>query len=851
MANPDTRPSGDTTLRSRAEVKAQQGAAAGVSLEPLSPEAAKLALHELRVHQIELEMQNEELLRAQTELDAARDRYFDLYDLAPVGYCTLSKEWLILEANLTAATLLGVPRSAMVKQPLSRFVHALDQDLNFMHRKRLLDTGDPLAWDLRLLKGDGTTFWGHLAATVVEDAEGKVVVRLVLSDVTERVWVARAQAYLAKAEWLTSGEGFFPALARFLADDLGMDYVCIDRLAGDCLAAETLAIWFDGHFEDNVSYTLKDTPCGDVVGKPICCFPSGVRHLFPKDQVLQDMTAESYVGVTLWGASGQPIGLIALIGRHPMADSDMAKTTLDLVAVRAAAELEHQEAETVLRSSERMLQDSQAVAHIGSYITELNATSFATNTWRASPEIYKIFGIDPTYPHTLEGWAGFIHPDSREELLAYHKQVVDERKRFDHQYKIIRINDGAERWVQGTGEIEYDKHSNPVRMIGTIQDITERKLVEEQNAQLQAQLHQVQKMENLGSLAGGIAHDMNNVLGAILGLASANIEVQPAGSPAKRAFEVIIKAAERGGKMVRSLLTFARRSPAETLQLDMNEVLQEEVRLLESTTLSKVRLVMDLGPDLRPITGDVNALTHALMNLCVNAVDAMPENGTLTLRSRNVDNHWIEVMVEDTGTGMPKEVLEKAMDPFYTTKEIGKGTGLGLSIVYRTVKAHQGQMEILSEPGQGTRVRMRFPACEISDSTTGSSTSDPTLSPHLAMKVLLVDDDELIQSSMQTILEVLGHSVTTARSGEEALAKLEAGFEPDLVILDMNMPGLGGIGTLPRLRALRPRVPVLLSTGRVDQTALELASAHAGVTLLSKPFSMRELQHHLEPLGRG
>jgi PAS domain S-box-containing protein len=133
----------------------------------------------------------------------------------------------------------------------------------------------------------------------------------------------------------------------------------------------------------------------------------------------------------------------------------------------------------LLRENERMLQDSQAVAHIGAYITDLTATEFDTNTWQASSEIYKIFGIDKTYPHTLAGWVGFIHPDSKEELFAYHKQVVDERKRFDLQYKIIRINDGEERWVQGTGELEYDERSNPVRMLGTIQDITERKQAEE------------------------------------------------------------------------------------------------------------------------------------------------------------------------------------------------------------------------------------------------------------------------------------------------------------------------------------------------------------------------------------
>ena len=201
---------------------------------------------------------------------------------------------------------------------------------------------------------------------------------------------------------------------------------------------------------------------------------------------------------------------------------------------------------------------------------------------------------------------------------------------------------------------------------------------------------------------------------------------------------------------------------------------------------------------------------------------------------------------------MPKEVLEKAMEPFFTTKGVGKGTGLGLSLVFSTVKAHRGQMAIESEPGQGTRVMLRFPACEKEAQVATPVVAEATLIPQVTLKVLLVDDDELIQSSVRMVLDVLGHTaVTTAQSGEEALALLETGVEPDLVILDMNMPGLGGIGTLPRLRRLRPAVPILLSTGRTDQTALTLASAHPGVTLLPKPFGLRELQKHLEGIGLG
>ena len=373
----------------------------------------------------------------------------------------------------------------------------------------------------------------------------------------------------------------------------------------------------------------------------------------------------------------------------------------------------------------------------------------------------------------------------------------------------------------------------------------------EKQRQLEAQVTRTQKMESLGILAGGVAHDMNNVLGAILGLASVHTEIQPEGSPAQRAFATITKACTRGGDLIRRLLSLARQGLAEEKELDMNALIQEGTRLLERTTLAKVRLEMDLASDLRSIRGDASALSHVLMNLCVNAVQAMPEQGTLNLRTRNLDHDWIEVQVEDNGCGMTKEVLDKAMDPFFTTKDQGKGTGLGLSITHSTIMAHHGQMEIHSEPGQGTRVLLRFPACDARAQAPEAASMESEGPPGASLEVYLIDDDDLIQSSVRSVLETLGHRVSTALCGEDALARLEGGYEPDVVILDMNMPGLGGAGTLARLRALRPLLPVLLATGRVDQAALDLVKAHPHVTLMSKPFSMQELQAHLESHPKG
>jgi len=442
---------------------------------------------------------------------------------------------------------------------------------------------------------------------------------------------------------------------------------------------------------------------------------------------------------------------------------------------------------------------------------------------------------------------GRLHPEDLEATAEAIFESARTLALFHWEFRVILPRQGL-RWRMCDARPERMPDGSTL-WYGIITDITERRKLEEDRRRLEAQMQHIQKMESLGSLAGGVAHDMNNVLGAILGLASANLDGQAPGGPAHRAFETIVKAAERGGKMVKGLLSFARQSPAEERELDLNAILREEIRLLERTTLARVKMELDLADELRTIRGDASALTHAFMNLCVNAVDAMPQNGTIRLRTRNVDNDWIEVTVEDTGTGMPKEVLDKAMDPFFTTKEVGKGTGLGLSMVYSTVKAHRGQMEIQSDVGQGTCVRMRFPACETIEPLPECADAAQTERTRV-LTVLVVDDDELIQFSMQALLDVLGHRTLLAPNGEEALEQLEAGAEPDVVILDMNMPGLGGAGTLPRLRRMRPQLPVLLATGRADQSAFDLVERYPPAFLLSKPFNLKELEQQLEAVVR-
>jgi CheY-like chemotaxis protein len=386
--------------------------------------------------------------------------------------------------------------------------------------------------------------------------------------------------------------------------------------------------------------------------------------------------------------------------------------------------------------------------------------------------------------------------------------------------------------------------------VASLRDLSERVRLEEARKQYEAQARRNEKMESLGALAGGVAHDMNNVLGAVLGLASVHLENASPSSALRTDMETIVKACERGGSMVRGLLGFARDTLPEERELDLNLIVRETVTLLARTTLQRIHLTTDLASDLLRVRGDSAAMSHALMNLCVNAVDAMPEGGMLTVRSRNTGDGMIVVEVADTGSGMPKEVLDKALDPFFTTKPQGKGTGLGLPIVFGTVKAHQGTLEILSTVGEGTLVRMSFPACKVTVEASPSA-SEATPTPRSArLRILVVDDDDLVRHAVLRLLKSLGHSGTPADGGASALAMIAGGFQPDLVILDLNMPDMDGAAALPRLRALSPGVPVLLATGRADQEAIDLVEAHAHVTLLPKPFDLHELRQRLEVLAR-
>jgi PAS domain S-box-containing protein len=374
-------------------------------------------------------------------------------------------------------------------------------------------------------------------------------------------------------------------------------------------------------------------------------------------------------------------------------------------------------------------------------------------------------------------------------------------------------------------------------------DLSQQRRDEAERRKLEAEVQHSQRLDSLGSLAGGIAHDMNNVLAAVMGMASLLQLKHEADASLTKSLLIIEHAATRGRDLVKGLTDFARKGLHEPAVMDLNALVRKELDLLIRTSRQRFVFEVHLEKELPPIMGEATTLGSAFMNLCVNAFDAMPRGGTLWIRTFRQDGRVI-LQVQDTGEGIPQDILPRVTEPFFTTKAAGRGTGLGLAMVYGTAKAHGGTLDILSAVGEGTCITLSFPSMAL-DAAEKATALPSEPSPRRSLQILLVDDDDLIRSTLPPMLEQLGHRVDTASSGLEALRRLGGGLEADLVILDHHMPGLSGAETLPRILQLRPGARIILATGFLDTDLKILLADFPAVLTLPKPFSLAELQRVL------
>jgi PAS domain S-box-containing protein len=484
-----------------------------------------------------------------------------------------------------------------------------------------------------------------------------------------------------------------------------------------------------------------------------------------------------------------------------------------------------------------LLEKAQAVAHIGSWVAELDGSDGLG--WSA--ETYRIFGVEPAgCAATAAAFFGFVHPDDREAVRAASQAAVESRSPYDLEHRIVRA-DGEVRWVHGRAEIVCDDRGAPLRMVGTLQDVTDRRRLEEQ-------LRTAQRLESIGRLAGGVAHDLNNALTAIAGYTELALSALESGHPARPDVQEIRRAAERAESVTRQLLAFSRRQRLTPRVFALQESVANLGRLLQRVLGANIVLHTDVEPGLSHIHGDAGQIEQAVLNLAVNARDAMPDGGRLTIRARTIDadeafarahpplttGRYVELSVSDTGQGMSAEVRARLFEPFFTTKEIGKGTGLGLAMVYGTVQQSGGCIFVDSELNRGTTFRLYFPPAAEAPEAPAAAASEAT--------ILVVEDEVPVRNLVLAALRGQGYRLLAAGAADEAieLAARQA-HRIDLLLTDASMPGMGGVELATHLVRSQPAMRVVVMSGYTrDEVAVP--GAAAPVAFMQKPFTPTQLR---------
>jgi PAS domain S-box-containing protein len=473
--------------------------------------------------------------------------------------------------------------------------------------------------------------------------------------------------------------------------------------------------------------------------------------------------------------------------------------------------------------------------------------------WKEGSEILSV-GPSEADGSSPTAWIDRLHPQDRDRVVTGIQETVrGSGDRWSDSYRFQRT-DGSYADISDRGSVIRNAAGRAVRMIGSMTDITGRLALEEQ-------LRQSQKLESVGQLTGGVAHDFNNLLTVILG----NTEIlseQLAGNPRLAALaDMAMDAAQRGAALTQRLLAFARRQALAPRALDVNQLVAGMDALLRRTLGEHIEIHFAPDAGLWPALVDPMQLENALLNLCLNARDAMTGGGRLTIATANshvredpqqrrgdvLAGHYVMLSVSDTGTGIAPEHLSHVFEPFFTTKEAGKGTGLGLAMIYGFVKQSGGHVNVDSEPGRGTTVRLCLPR-----SLQVAAPSRPAVREGEAVgggeSVLLVEDDELVRRYAFDQLVALGYHVSQAQNGAQGLAMLASDIEIDLLFTDVVMPGMSGRQLADQARALRPALKVLYASGYAENEIVHHGRLDPGTELLAKPYRRAELARRIREI---
>lgn len=526
-----------------------------------------------------------------------------------------------------------------------------------------------------------------------------------------------------------------------------------------------------------------------------------------------------------------------------------------------------------LREGEERLQTALLAGNLGTW--ELD---FANNALITSDVFRGIFGRSGDQALTYDDLIASIDPDDRQRVVTAIATTKGTGRDFQVEHRTV-WPDGSAHWADARARVVSDRLGQPERLVGVCSDITNRKIAEAELVQLnetledrvfkrtreleqahrtlldeirqrevaEDQLRQAQKMEAIGQLTGGVAHDFNNLLMAVLGNLDLLRKSVADNSKAARLVDGALQGAQRGAALTQRLLAFARRQDLQLEPTDLVALVSGMHDLLAKSVGNGVHISYDVPDALPPVLADANQIELALLNLVVNSRDAMSDGGAVVVSLRRADiaattddlgaGDYIILGVSDTGLGMAPETLKRAIDPFFSTKELGKGTGLGLSMIHGLALQLKGALRMTSRLGKGTTAELWLPVTGAVKQAEPVSEEASTAGSGVRARILVVDDDALIAMSTVDMLEDLGHEVYEANSGADALKFLESGKEIDLLITDYSMPHMTGAELAESVLSLNPQLPILVATGYAD------LPPGSGIDLprLGKPYTQAEL----------